>query len=202
MEIIPWQGSNRRRFRFRVILVSPDEKMHSYAISLNFSASNHVMDCEALLAGLVASDSKGMEDLYVFIDSLTLVAQIEGNHTPATKPERKYKEEIMNATTPFHKFWITHLLKILNSKTKVLTGWSTIKLEFLNQEVLMGIKTRPSVEGERTAPKGKPFGLGGWHDSGSAGWTTTHLHLVCPKLGATSVLQHTTRPSLKRKMDL
>ncbi|GJY94712.1 hypothetical protein Tco_0511073 [Tanacetum coccineum] len=31
----------------------PDEKMHSYAIRLKFNASDHAMDCEALLAGLV-----------------------------------------------------------------------------------------------------------------------------------------------------
>ncbi|GJZ73035.1 hypothetical protein Tco_0637181 [Tanacetum coccineum] len=47
--------------------------MHSYAIRLNFSASDHAMDCVALLAGLVASVSKCMKDLHVFIDSLTLV---------------------------------------------------------------------------------------------------------------------------------
>ncbi|GJV01048.1 hypothetical protein Tco_1334617 [Tanacetum coccineum] len=57
--------------------------MHSYAIRLKFNASNHVMDCEALLAGLAASANQGLE---------------------------------------------------------------TIKLEFLNQEVSVGIKTRPSVE--------------------------------------------------------
>ncbi|GKE52300.1 reverse transcriptase domain-containing protein, partial [Tanacetum coccineum] len=108
---------------------------------------------EALLAGLVVSASKSMKDLHVFIDSLTLVAQIEGNHTPATEHERKYKEEIMDATAPFHRFRITHLPKILNSKTEVLMGLATIKLEFLNQEVLVGIKTRPSVELERIAPK-------------------------------------------------
>ncbi|GKF84830.1 hypothetical protein Tco_0249728, partial [Tanacetum coccineum] len=48
-----------------IILVSPDEKMHSYAIRLKFSASDHAIDCEALLAGLVASINKvwwhGME---------------------------------------------------------------------------------------------------------------------------------------------
>ncbi|GKB57219.1 reverse transcriptase domain-containing protein [Tanacetum coccineum] len=136
-----------------IILVSHDEKMHSYAIRLKFNASDHVMDCEASLAGLVVSASKGMKDLHVFTDSLTLVAQIEGNHTPTTEQERMYKEEIMDATAPFHMFRITHLLKILNSKTEVLTGLETIKLEFLNQEVSMGIKTRPSVEVERAAPK-------------------------------------------------
>ncbi|GJT16862.1 hypothetical protein Tco_0875568 [Tanacetum coccineum] len=44
-----------------IILVSPDEKMHSYAIRLKFNSSDHAMDCEALLAELVASVSKGKE---------------------------------------------------------------------------------------------------------------------------------------------
>ncbi|GJU23809.1 reverse transcriptase domain-containing protein, partial [Tanacetum coccineum] len=85
-----------------IIIVSPDEKMHSYAIRLKFNTFDHAMDCEALLVGLVASVNKGMKDLHVFIDSLTLVAQIKGNHMPAIEQERKYKEEIMDATAPFH----------------------------------------------------------------------------------------------------
>nr|GEU74944.1 reverse transcriptase domain-containing protein [Tanacetum cinerariifolium] len=120
-----------------IILVSPDEKMHSYAIRLKFNASDHSMDCKALMAGLFASINKDMKDLYVFIDSLTLVAQIEGSHTPATKHKRKYKEEIMDATAPFHRFRITHLSKILNSKAETLTGLASIKLEFLNHEINM-----------------------------------------------------------------
>ncbi|GJU13610.1 reverse transcriptase domain-containing protein [Tanacetum coccineum] len=92
-----------------IILISPKEKMYSYAIWLKFKASNHAMDCEALLAGLAASANQGMKDLHVFIDSLTLVTQIEGNHTPATEQERRYKEEIIDAMVPFHRFRITHL---------------------------------------------------------------------------------------------
>ncbi|GJY61266.1 hypothetical protein Tco_0461923 [Tanacetum coccineum] len=46
-----------------IILASPDEKMHSYAIRLKFNASDHGMDYEALLAGLVASINKGDEGL-------------------------------------------------------------------------------------------------------------------------------------------
>ncbi|GKC96501.1 reverse transcriptase domain-containing protein [Tanacetum coccineum] len=129
-----------------IILVSPEENMHSYVICLKFNAFNHVIDCEALWAGLATSTNQGMKDLYVFINSLTLVAQVEGSHTPATKQVRKYKEEILDATTPFHRFRITYLLKILNPKAEVLTGLATIKLEFVNQEVSICIKTRPSVE--------------------------------------------------------
>ncbi|GKE50872.1 hypothetical protein Tco_1486028, partial [Tanacetum coccineum] len=73
---------------------------------------------------LAASANQVMKDLHVFIDSLTLVARVEGNHTPATKQERKYKEEIMD-------------------------------LDFLNQEVSVGIKTRLSVEETSSSKKGK-----------------------------------------------
>ncbi|GJV92384.1 reverse transcriptase domain-containing protein [Tanacetum coccineum] len=72
-----------------IILVSPDEKMHSYVIRLKFNTSDHAIDCEALLAGLAASISKGMKDLHVFMDSLKLVAQIEGNHTPTMEQEKR-----------------------------------------------------------------------------------------------------------------
>nr|GEY45036.1 hypothetical protein [Tanacetum cinerariifolium] len=81
-----------------IILVSPEEKMYSYAIRLKFNASNHAMDCEALLTRLAVSVSKGTKDLHVLMDSPKLVAQTEGNNTPVTEQERKYKKEIMDAT--------------------------------------------------------------------------------------------------------
>ncbi|GKD48450.1 gag-pol polyprotein [Tanacetum coccineum] len=138
-----------------IILVSPDEKMHSYAIRLKFNASDYAINCEALLAGLAAFISKGMKDLHVFMDSPKLVAQIKGNHTPSMEEEKRYKKEIMDATAPFHRFRIAHLPKILNSKAEVLTGLATIKLEFINQEVSVGIKTTPSVEKTSSNKKGK-----------------------------------------------
>ncbi|GJR40845.1 hypothetical protein Tco_1216529 [Tanacetum coccineum] len=100
-----------------IILVTPNEKMHSHVIRLKFKSSDHAINCEELLAGLAASVRKG--------------------------------------TTPFHNLRITHLPKILNPKTEVLTGLATIKLEFLNQEVSVGIKTRPSVEDTSSSKKGK-----------------------------------------------
>nr|GEU73303.1 hypothetical protein [Tanacetum cinerariifolium] len=44
-----------------IILVSLEEKMHSYAIRVKFHASNHVMDYEALLAGLAAYTNQGIK---------------------------------------------------------------------------------------------------------------------------------------------
>nr|GEZ72569.1 hypothetical protein [Tanacetum cinerariifolium] len=87
-----------------------------------------------------------MKDLHIFVDSQILVVQVKGSRTPTTKETKKYREEIMDATAPFRRFRITHFHKNLNSKAEVLTGLATIKLEFLNQELSVGIKTRPSVE--------------------------------------------------------
>nr|GEZ03691.1 hypothetical protein [Tanacetum cinerariifolium] len=112
-----------------IILVSLEEKMYSYAICLKFNASNHAMDCEALLAGLAAYTNQGMKDLYVFIDSLTLVAQVEGNHTPATKHERTYKEEILDATDSFHMFRHTPT-KNIEPKSRSVNRVSNYKAGF------------------------------------------------------------------------
>nr|GEU80574.1 reverse transcriptase domain-containing protein [Tanacetum cinerariifolium] len=67
-----------------IMLVNLEEKIDSYAIRLKFNASNHAMDCGALLARLAISVSKGMKDLHVFMDSPKLAAQTEGNHMLAT----------------------------------------------------------------------------------------------------------------------
>ncbi|GJV13874.1 hypothetical protein Tco_1355415 [Tanacetum coccineum] len=109
--VVPLQRNNRKGFGVGDIpkSVLDEEDALSSAIRLNFNTSNHAMDCEALLVKLVTSVSKGMKYLHVFINSPKLVAQIEGNHMPATEQEMEYKEEIMDATTPFHRFWITHL---------------------------------------------------------------------------------------------
>nr|GEU99888.1 hypothetical protein [Tanacetum cinerariifolium] len=61
-----------------MILINPEAKTYSYAICLNFEAPKHIMNYEALLAGLVASAGKGMKDLHVFIDLQILVDQVEG----------------------------------------------------------------------------------------------------------------------------
>ncbi|GKB62893.1 hypothetical protein Tco_0919079, partial [Tanacetum coccineum] len=80
------------------------------------------------------------------IDSRMLVDHVEGSRIPRTKEAKKYMEEILDATTPFHRFRITHLPKSLNLKREALTRLTSIRLELLNQEVSVGSKTRPMVE--------------------------------------------------------
>ncbi|GJZ98492.1 reverse transcriptase domain-containing protein [Tanacetum coccineum] len=115
-----------------MILVDPMEREYSHAICLNFQASEGDMDYEALLAGLVASAGQGMKDLHVFVDSRLLVDQVEGNKIPRIEEAKRYMENIMDVTTPFHMFWIAHLPKALNPKAEALTGLASIQLEFLN----------------------------------------------------------------------
>ncbi|GJU18520.1 hypothetical protein Tco_1146486 [Tanacetum coccineum] len=96
-----------------IILVSPDEKMHSYVIRLKFNTFDHAIDCEALLAGLAASISKGMKDLHVFMDSQKLVARIEGNHTPAIEQKKRVGN---------HKVGISQSESIGRYQNKIIGG--------------------------------------------------------------------------------
>ncbi|GKC14995.1 reverse transcriptase domain-containing protein, partial [Tanacetum coccineum] len=109
---------------------------------LNLYTPEDIMDYEALLARLIALANRGMMDLHVFIDSRMLVDHVEGSRIPRTKEARKYMEEILDVTAPFHRFWITHLPKSLNPKREALTGLTSIRLELVNQEVSVGSKKK------------------------------------------------------------
>ncbi|GJZ61533.1 hypothetical protein Tco_0617670 [Tanacetum coccineum] len=78
-----------------------------------------------------------------------------GSRILRTKEAKMYKEEIMDATTLFHRFLITYLPKGLNPKAEALIRLTSIKLEFLNQEVSVGVKTRPSVEAQDKPSKAR-----------------------------------------------
>nr|GEV86802.1 hypothetical protein [Tanacetum cinerariifolium] len=146
-------GSGKDGSGVGMILDTSKGKVYSYDIRLNFHASKDSMDYKALLARLIASVRTGMKDLHVFVGSKLLVDQVEGSRIPRTKEAKKYREDVMDATAPFHRFRITHIPKSLNLKAEALTGLAYIKLEFLNQEVSVGIKTRPTVGATRKGLK-------------------------------------------------
>ncbi|GKF01965.1 hypothetical protein Tco_0028888, partial [Tanacetum coccineum] len=101
----------------------------------------------------VASVGRGMKDLHVFAHSKFLVDQVEGNMVLRIKGAKRYREEIMDATSPFHRFRITYLPKALNPKAETLTGVASIRLEFRKQEVSVGVKIKTSVEAQDKLPK-------------------------------------------------
>ncbi|GKC98172.1 hypothetical protein Tco_1168447 [Tanacetum coccineum] len=87
------------------------------------------------------------------------VDQMEGKQSPKNiEAKKKKRRESYIATTSFHRFWITYLPKVLNIKAEELTGLASIKLELLNQEVSIGIKTRPSVEVKGKRPEESMIG--------------------------------------------
>nr|GFB78791.1 hypothetical protein [Tanacetum cinerariifolium] len=78
---------------------------------------------------------------------------VEGNKVPGTERANGYREEIICATAPFYRFRIKYLPKDLNPKVEALTGLTSIRLEFVNQEISVGVKTRPSVEAQDQLPE-------------------------------------------------
>ncbi|GKD56098.1 reverse transcriptase domain-containing protein [Tanacetum coccineum] len=106
-------------------------KKRCIRMTSEFKASNHAMDCEALLVGLAASAYQGYE-------GLTCLHLIINNWCSS-----KRKPYTGNGT-----------------RKKVQRGnyecnGPIPQLEFLNQEVSVGIKTRPSIEETSSSKKGK-----------------------------------------------
>ncbi|GKB29749.1 reverse transcriptase domain-containing protein [Tanacetum coccineum] len=144
----PGRELNKEGSDVGMVLVDLEGKEYSHDVHLNFYASEDNMDYEALLVGLVAFTGRNMKDIHVFIGLKLLVEQLEGSRVPRTEEAKRYMEEIMDAIAPFHRFRITYLPNVLNPKAEALTGLAYIRLELLNQEVSMGVKTRPLVEAQ------------------------------------------------------
>ncbi|GKC63852.1 hypothetical protein Tco_1096450 [Tanacetum coccineum] len=121
VEVVCGKRAVQGSFFVGMISNSPEEKCSCIAIRLNFHTSRLALIMKHF-------------------------GTVEGSRIPRTKEAKKYREEVKDVTAPFHRFRITHLPKALNPKAKALTGLASIRLEFLNQEVLVGVKTRPTVE--------------------------------------------------------
>ncbi|GJX13152.1 hypothetical protein Tco_0204910 [Tanacetum coccineum] len=122
-----------------------------HVIRLKFKASNHAIDCEALLARLAAFANQGMKDLHVFIDSLTLVAQVEGNHTPVTEQERRagnYKARIPQPGSIGRSQGEAIRLRVGGMTQDLLDGQQHIYCQFSpssEQQVFSGISRAPPL---------------------------------------------------------
>nr|GEY06437.1 hypothetical protein [Tanacetum cinerariifolium] len=74
-----------------IILVSLEKRMHSYVIHLKFNASDHAIDCEALLAGLAASVSKGIETRPSMEETSSIKKGKAASNVPVAKPNSKWE---------------------------------------------------------------------------------------------------------------
>ncbi|KAI0530537.1 hypothetical protein KFK09_000081 [Dendrobium nobile] len=62
----------------RILLISPQKATLEYGLRLKFSATNNVVEYEALIAGLRLTINCEVQDLVVYTDSQLVASQIEG----------------------------------------------------------------------------------------------------------------------------
>ncbi|GJZ27801.1 reverse transcriptase domain-containing protein [Tanacetum coccineum] len=92
---------------------------------------------EALLAGLIAFAGRGMKDLHVFVGSKLLVDQVKGSRIPRTKEAKKYREEVIGTTTPFHSLVYEILFICVYMCIMWEIGNQSIECDHLNEIGLM-----------------------------------------------------------------
>jgi len=62
------------------VIVTPEGRSISYALKLNFSATNNEAEYEALVAGLKLAKELGIQTLQILCDSQLVVFQVKGDY--------------------------------------------------------------------------------------------------------------------------
>ena len=87
--------------RDRVVLISPDRSRLCYAIRLHFSASNNVMEYEALINGLRIAIELGATWLYIRGDSELVVDQVMKEYSCKSPLMAAYCQEVCKLEDKF-----------------------------------------------------------------------------------------------------
>ena len=78
-------ASSRKGAGAGLVLISPEKEEYTYALRLNFEATNNGAEYEALLAGLRISRKMHIKALDVRVDSNLVTSQINGEFTAYTE---------------------------------------------------------------------------------------------------------------------
>ncbi|GJS82150.1 reverse transcriptase domain-containing protein [Tanacetum coccineum] len=126
-------ASNNKGSRAGLILIVPDDVEYSYALRLNFSKSNNDVEYEALLAGLRIATKMQVKDIHAFVDSKLVASQVEGSYEAKGERMIKYQEKVLELAGAFKKFWITHILRVDNSKADALRKLAGVQFVHLSK---------------------------------------------------------------------
>lgn len=85
-------------------------------------ATNNVAEYQALIAGLEASRTKGVDDLAVRLDSLLLVRQVNGEFRVKAENLKPLHRRAVGLLREFARVEVAHVRRHLNSRADALAN--------------------------------------------------------------------------------
>lgn len=143
------EASSKKGSGAGLVLISPEKEEYTYALRLNFEATNNGAEYEALLAGLRIAREMHIEALDVRVDSNLVASQINGEFTAYKESMTKYLAKAKEYIASFKRFKIMNIPRAQNQKAYVLSKLASVAFNHLTKEILVEVLEKPSTEEER-----------------------------------------------------
>ncbi|XP_071918949.1 uncharacterized protein [Coffea arabica] len=128
-----------------LLLISPTGEELTYALRLDFPASNNEAEYEALLTGLRIAHQMGITAIQVRSDSQLVVLQVLGEYEAKDEVMKKYLAKVREAVALFETFEIERVPRSQNKRADALSKLASSSFAHLSKEVLVEVLKQKSI---------------------------------------------------------
>ncbi|GKA11737.1 reverse transcriptase domain-containing protein [Tanacetum coccineum] len=135
----------------RLILTSPEGTELTYALKLQFAASNNEAEYEALIVELRIAAQMGVRNVQVSVDSKHVANQVLGTYIAKEDNMIKYLEKSKSLVGGFDSFYISQVPRSKNKKADALSKIASTSFVHLSKQVLVEILKEKSIQEKEVA---------------------------------------------------
>ncbi|GJR59353.1 reverse transcriptase domain-containing protein [Tanacetum coccineum] len=125
--------------RAGLVLISPSDVEHTYALCLTLDITNNKEEYEALLAGLIIAKRMNIQNLEAKVDFKLVASQINGSYIANSDIMIKYLAKENEYIACFKSFSIRNIMRNQNQKADVLNKLASVAFNHLTKEVLVEV---------------------------------------------------------------
>nr|GFC41743.1 reverse transcriptase domain-containing protein [Tanacetum cinerariifolium] len=128
-----------------LILTNPDGVEFTYALRVQFAASNNEAEYEALIAGLRIATQMGVKNIQANVDSKLVANQVLGTYVAKEDNMIKYLEIAKGLVSGFKTFSISQVQRSKNKKADALSKIASTSFAHLSKQVLVEVLETKSI---------------------------------------------------------
>ncbi|XP_027178083.1 uncharacterized protein LOC113777247 [Coffea eugenioides] len=129
-----------------LLLISPTGEELTYALRLDFPASNNEAEYEALLTGLRIAHQMGITAIKIRSDSQLVVLQVRGEYEAKEEVMKKYLAKVQEVVPLFEAFEIERVPRSQNKRADALSKLASSSFAHLSKEVLVEMVKQKSID--------------------------------------------------------
>ncbi|GJT20366.1 reverse transcriptase domain-containing protein [Tanacetum coccineum] len=122
-----------------LMLVSPEGKEYTYALTFDFKNTKIEAEYEAMLAGVCIAAKMKIQELAIFVDSQLVANQVKGLFEARQPIIKQYLEKTKEILKIFSNYSIEHVRRDQNKKADTLSKLASMTFSKLAKEVLVEV---------------------------------------------------------------